>query len=168
MTRMPPRTPTSGSTIRATSPWTPYLMMFVASSETAMAISVARRPAMPISSASSWARLRAISTSPMARTGNLRSSGSSAPRSAKGTTCQPGSEAVTAAAPLGLPRKLLDLLRLAQVELERVAQVAHGADAGEVDADVGQGLGDAGVDAGQDAVGAEQADRLGHLDEVVG
>src|SRR5215210_7607327 len=62
----------------------------------------------------------------------------------------------------------VDRSLLAQEDLQRVAQVAQGPDPGQVDPDVRQGLSDAGIDPGQDAVGAEQPDRLGHLDEVVG
>src|SRR5215210_5074473 len=171
-TWLPPRAPASESRIRTTSPWTPYLTMFVASSDTAMASSVARLEPNPNCTASSCARLRAISTSPMARTGNMRSTGRGAPGSAKVLAWVPRSEgAVTVTrrtAALGLAHEVLDLLRLTEVELERVAQVAHRPHAGQIHPDVGQGLGDARVDAGQDAVGAEQPDRLGHLDEMVG
>jgi hypothetical protein len=52
--------------------------------------------------------------------------------------------------------------------LEGVAQAAVRDDVPHAEAHVDDGLGDLGVDAGDDALGAEEADRLGHADEVVG
>src|SRR5690606_12661658 len=108
-----------------------------------------------------WARGPTASASQILQDMSWRTTGS--PSSRPATRPAPASSRPAGELGAGAPAP-----ELGDAVLEGVAQLAVDDVAVEVDAERDGRLGDRRVDPGQDALGAEQADRLDHADQVAG